>query len=48
MAQPKYIHCFVRRAGRKKPLGRTRGRWKDVKMDLREVRFGGMNRVDVA
>jgi len=33
----------------KKPLGRPRHRWEDnVKMDLREVGCGGMDRIDLA
>ena len=33
----------------KRPLGRPRRRWEDnFKMDLREVRCGGMNWIEVA
>jgi len=33
----------------KRPLGRTRCRWEDnIKMDLQEVRFGGMVWIDLA
>ena len=32
-----------------RPLGRSRGRWKDnIKMDLQEVGFQGMDWIDVA
>jgi hypothetical protein len=27
----------------KRPLGRPRRRWEDIKMDLQEVEFGGMD-----
>jgi hypothetical protein len=33
---------------RKRPLGRPRSRWEDVKMDLRETGFGSKNRTYVA
>jgi len=33
----------------KRPLGRTRIRWKDnIKLDLQEVGFGGMGWIDLA
>jgi len=33
----------------KRPLGRPRSRWKDnIKMDLQEVGFGGMDWIDLA
>jgi hypothetical protein len=33
----------------KKPLGRPRHRWADnIKMDLREIRFGGVDWIDLA
>ena len=33
----------------KRPLGRPRHRWEDnIKMDLQEVRYGGMNWIDLA
>jgi hypothetical protein len=34
---------------RKKPLGRPRRRWEDnIKMDLREIGWGGMDWIDLA
>jgi hypothetical protein len=39
---------LLKRAEGKQPFGRTRHRWKDVKMDLREVRSGSMERIDLA
>jgi hypothetical protein len=50
-------HVWVRGAYRvlvgkpegRRPLGRPRRRWKDnIKMDLREVGWGGMDWIDVA
>ena len=32
----------------KRPLGRPRRRWKNIKMDLQEVEFGGMDRIELA
>jgi hypothetical protein len=33
----------------KRPLGRPRSRWvNNIKMDLREVEWGGMDRIDLA
>jgi hypothetical protein len=32
----------------KRPLGRPRRRWKDIRMDLLEVGCGGMDWIDVA
>jgi hypothetical protein len=33
----------------KRPLGRSRRRWMDnIKMDLREIRWGGMDWIDLA
>jgi hypothetical protein len=33
----------------KRPLERSRRRWENnIKMDLREMRWGGMNRIDLA
>jgi hypothetical protein len=33
----------------KRPLGRPRSRWeKNISMDLREIEWGGKNRIDLA
>jgi hypothetical protein len=32
----------------RKPLGRPRRRWEDIKMDLREVGWGGMDWINLA
>ena len=32
----------------KRPIGRPRRRWKNIKMDLQEVEFGGMDRIELA
>jgi hypothetical protein len=33
----------------KRPLGRSRRRWEDnIKMDLREIEWGGMDWIDLA
>jgi hypothetical protein len=33
----------------KRPLGRPRDRWEDnIKVDLREIEWGGMHRIDLA
>jgi hypothetical protein len=38
----------VGKPGGKIPLGRSRRRWKDnIKMDLREIGWGSMNRIDL-
>jgi hypothetical protein len=40
---------LVGKPGRKRPLGRPRHRWKDnIRMDLQEVRWGGMDWIDPA
>jgi hypothetical protein len=40
---------FVGKPKEKRPLGRPRYRWVDnIKMDLREIEWGGMNRIDLA
>jgi hypothetical protein len=34
---------------KERPLGRPRRRWKDnIKLDLQELKFGGMDWIDVA
>jgi hypothetical protein len=33
--------ALVRKPEGRRPLGRTRRRWEDIKMDLREVGWGG-------
>jgi hypothetical protein len=43
-----YRVLVVRPEGRR-PLGRPRRRWEDnIKMDLQEVGWGGMDRIDMA
>jgi hypothetical protein len=40
---------LVGRPGGRRPLGRHRRRWEDnIKMDIREVRSGGMNWIELA
>jgi hypothetical protein len=40
---------FGEKARRKIPLGRPRLRWRDnIKMDLREIGWGGMDWIDLA
>jgi hypothetical protein len=40
---------LVEKLGRKRTLGRPRGRWvNNVKMDLREIAWGGMDCIDLA
>jgi hypothetical protein len=31
----------------KRPLGRPRSRWEDIRMDLREIGWGGMEWIDL-
>jgi hypothetical protein len=39
----------VGKSKRKRPLGRPRHRWEDnIKMDLREIGWGGMDWIDLA
>jgi hypothetical protein len=38
----------VRKPEGKRPLGRPRRRCKDIKMDLQEVRCGGMDWIELA
>jgi hypothetical protein len=40
---------LVGKPERKRPLGRPRSRWEDnIKIDLREIRWGGMDWIDLA
>jgi hypothetical protein len=40
---------FVGKPGGKRPLGRRRYRWVDnIKMDLREISWGGVDWIDMA
>jgi hypothetical protein len=40
---------LVERSEGKRPLGRPRNRWEDnIKMDLQEVEWGGMDWIDLA
>jgi hypothetical protein len=40
---------FVRRPEGKRPLGRTRQRWmKNIKMNLRETGWGGLDWIDLS
>jgi hypothetical protein len=39
---------LVRKSERKKPLGRPRRRWEDIKMDLQEVKCRGMEWIELA
>jgi hypothetical protein len=39
---------LVGRPEGKRPLGRPRCRWVDIKMDLREIGWGGMDWIDLA
>jgi hypothetical protein len=44
-----FIRGFGRRTRRKETLGRLRRRWEDnIKMDLREIGWGGMNCINLA
>jgi hypothetical protein len=43
------MQVFVGKPGRKKPLGRPRRGWEDsIKMELKEVRYGGMDGIELA
>jgi hypothetical protein len=45
----KVYRILVGNPKRKRPLGRSRRRWKDkIKMDLREMGWGGMDWIDLA
>jgi hypothetical protein len=47
--EEKCIHDIGGKAGRKEPLGRPRRRWVDnIKMDLREIGWDGMDWISVA
>jgi hypothetical protein len=48
ISEKKYAYMIlVGKLERNKPLGRTRDRWEDnIKMDLRETGWGGMDRID--
>jgi hypothetical protein len=40
---------LMRKPGGKRPLGRPRGRWVDnIKIDLREIEWDGMDWIDLA
>jgi hypothetical protein len=40
---------LVAKPERKRPLGRPRGRWENnIKMDFREIGWGGMDWIDLA
>jgi hypothetical protein len=40
---------LVGKPGGKRPLGRRRRRWEDnIRMDLREIGWGGMDQIDLA
>jgi hypothetical protein len=47
-----YCTIFKRNAYRilvgKRPLGRPRHRWENIRMDLREIGWGGMDWIDLA
>jgi hypothetical protein len=43
-----YKGFFVENPEGKKPLGRPRSRWKDIKMDLQEMGCGGMDWIELA
>jgi hypothetical protein len=41
-------NILVGRPEGRKPLGRPRRRWEDIKMDLREIGFGGVDWINWA
>jgi len=43
-----YIHGFGGKPEGKRPLGRPRHRWEDIKMDLQEVGCGGTDWIELA
>ena len=49
MVEERRTQCLVGKAGGMRPLGRLRSRWEDnIKMDLQEVRCGGMDWTELA
>ena len=50
MGEEKGVYrVLVGRTEGKRPLGKTRRRWEDnIKMNIQEVGFGGMDRIDLA
>jgi hypothetical protein len=42
------IEVFVRKPEGKRPLGKPRRRWQDIKMDLQEVGCGDMDWIELA
>jgi hypothetical protein len=44
-----HVELLVEKPEGKRPLGRPRCRWEDnIKIDLREIGWGGMDWIDVA
>jgi hypothetical protein len=39
---------YQRKKGKKRPLGKTRRRWKDIKTDLKEILRRAMDRIQLA
>jgi hypothetical protein len=39
---------LVRKPKGNRPLGRPRSRWEDIRMDLRQIGWGGMDWIDLA
>jgi hypothetical protein len=50
MGDIRYVYrVLVGKPERKRPLGRPRRRWEDnIKMDLQELGYGGMDWIDLA
>jgi len=50
MGDTRGVHrVFVGKPERKRPLGTPRRRWEDnIKMDVQEVGFGGMDQIELA
>jgi hypothetical protein len=42
------FRVLVEKCERKRPLGRPRRRWQDIRMDLQEVECGGMDWIGLA